>query len=581
MLNLISSSIVFNGKKVSSHEIMRRLMSISYHIAKCLTPVSIVGVALNRSPDLIISLLAIYELGATFVILDTNMPTERLNDIIANANIDMILTCHSISIDSNEVVKSYIYLDDICTDYALSEITQIDTTKNKIMYILFTSGTTGKAKGVKISREAFENFMNAISEVIDFAPKKRIACLTTASFDIFLLESVMALNKDLDIVLANEDEQHNPKLLAKLIQANDVEMIQMTPSRMQLLYNYDNELSCLKNIKEIMIGGEQFPINLLYALQGKTTAKIYNMYGPTETTIWSTVSDLTIKDRIDIGQPIKNTKIFIIDENGDVLPNGKIGEICIAGRGLAEGYVERDYLSAEKFTYLMQRPKMRIYRTGDLGRYLPDGNLEYLGRIDNQVKIKGYRIELEEVEAYVNQFDGIKQSIAAILETNEKDKILEVYYTASLYIDPKEISSYLISKLPRYMIPVIYKQVEEFIHTPNGKIDRKQLGKCILINSAGVKISSLISEDLSDIQKRVLNCIVSIFDKEVLVAISIDITFTEVGIDSISFIRIIVALEEEFDFVFEDEMLHTSKFPTIRAMINYVETKITNNNHRL
>lgn len=147
-------------------------------------------------------------------------------------------------------------------------------------------------------------------------------------------------------------------------------MVQMTPSRMQLLLNYDKELSCLKNVKEIMIGGESFPLSLLRRLKEKTNAKIYNMYGPTETTIWSTVSDLTQKDRIDIGRPIKNTEVYIVDESLSILPEGQVGEIYIAGKGLARGYVGKNDLTIEKFIYLPQKPDVRVYRTGDMGRYL-------------------------------------------------------------------------------------------------------------------------------------------------------------------------------------------------------------------
>lgn len=162
----------------------------------------------------------------------------------------------------------------------------------------------------------------------------------------------MALYKGLTVILANKEEQRNPKFMAQLIRDNAVDMVQMTPSKMQLLLNHDKELFCLKNVKEIMIGGEPFPISLLHTLQEKTTAKIYNMYGPTETTIWSTVSDLTCRDRIDIGRPIKNTEVYIVNENLSILPVGEVGEICIAGKGLAKGYVGRSDLTKEKFIYL-------------------------------------------------------------------------------------------------------------------------------------------------------------------------------------------------------------------------------------
>ena len=157
------------------------------------------------------------------------------------------------------------------------------------------------------------------------------------------------------------------------------------------------------------------------------------MYGPTETTIWSTVSDLTQKDRIDIGRPIKNTEVYIVDESLSILPEGQVGEIYIAGKGLARGYVGKNDLTIEKFIYLPQKPDVRVYRTGDMGRYLPDGDLEYLGRTDNQVKICGHRIELEEIESHLNQIDGIHQAVVIASEISETNKMLQAFYTRDVY----------------------------------------------------------------------------------------------------------------------------------------------------
>ena len=324
----------------------------------------------------------------------------------------------------------------------------------------------------------------------------------------------MALQKGLTVVLANEDEQRNPKLMAKLIQNNAVDMIQMTPSRMQLLLNHDKELSCLQNVKEIMIGGESFPLSLLKTLQEKTSAKIYNMYEPTETTIWSAVSDLTVKKRIDIGHPIKNTEIYIVDENLYILPSGQAGEICISGKGLAKGYVGRDNLTSEKFLCLPQKPDIKVYRTGDMGRYLPDGDLEYLGRTDNQVKIRGHRIELEEIENHINQYNGIKQSVVVALEISETDKILNAFFTSENEVDSKDIKDYLSLKLPDYMIPVRFKRVEEFIQTVNGKIDRKRVLECIEIKSNEVASDTSIYDELPVVQKRAFDIIISNFKEK-------------------------------------------------------------------
>lgn len=319
-----------------------------------------IGILLDRNVALISTIYNCFFNNITYVPLDLSWPDERINDVVSIAQIDAVLTNKKHAHRLNNI-KTIVVDDESAVSFEKNH------NSNEIAYILFTSGSTGTPKGVEVKRESLFNFIEGISEIIDFSEEKRIACLTTVSFDIFFLESIMALYKGLTVVLANDDEQRNPNLMAKLIQDNAVDMIQMTPSRMQLLMNRDRELSCLKSVKEIMIGGESFPLSMLRTLQAKTTAQIYNMYGPTETTIWSAVSDLTRKERIDIGRPIKDTKIYIVDEELSILPNGQSGEICIAGDGLAKGYIGRDDLTAKMFIFLPQKPDVRVYRTGDMG----------------------------------------------------------------------------------------------------------------------------------------------------------------------------------------------------------------------
>ena len=530
-------------------------------------PVTQIGIMLNRTISLISVIYECFTNGIKYVPIDVNWPDERIEKIISDGEIEAVVTTQeyqhrlsnidTIIIEDNSVVKLESYND-----------------KSEVAYTLYTSGSTGTPKGVEITKKALLNFIDGISEIIDFSQGKRIACFTTVSFDIFFLESIMALEKGLTVVLANDDEQRNPKLMANLIKENDVDMIQMTPSRMQLLLNHDKELSSLKNVKEIMIGGEPFPLNLLRTLQEKTTAKIYNMYGPTETTIWSTVSDLTNKYHIDIGRPIKNTEVYIVDENLYILPEGQAGEICIAGKGLAKGYVGRNDLTAEKFINLPQKPETRVYRTGDVGKYLPNGNLEYIGRTDNQIKIRGHRVELEEIETHLNQFAGIKQSIAIALETSEIDKVLQAFYTSDIDIDSKDIIQYLSSKLPSHMIPAIFKRVENFVQTANGKIDRKKVFECVEIKVDSDMAEDMNCDEMTVVQKKALEVIVSNLDAKLSGEILLDTDFASVGIDSITFIKIVVALEGEFDFEFDDEMLLITKFPTVRTMISYVESKV-------
>lgn len=535
--------IIFNSERYNSADYAKFAAEHDLSCSKLL-------MMMQRSPELLYTIAMCFEKGITFIPVDPVYPMERIQYIIDSTAFDGVMTDVDIKLDLRK---------------------QKQLEKDDIAYILFTSGSTGRPNGVEITREALFNFIEGISEKIDFSPGKRIACLTTVSFDIFFLESIMALYKGLTIVLANEDEQRNPKLMAKLIRDNAVEMVQMTPSRMQLLLNYDKELSCLKSVKEIMIGGEPFPLSLLKTLQERTTAKIYNMYGPTETTIWSAISDLTNKDHIDIGGPIKNTEIYITDENSYILPDGQTGEICIAGKGLAKGYVGKDHLTAEKFIYLPQKPGIRVYRTGDLGKYLPDGSIEYLGRTDNQVKIRGYRIELEEIEMYLNNFEGIQQSVVIAAEGNETEKVLKAFYTSDMDIDPKDIAGYLALKLPSYMIPTVFKRVRDFIQTVNGKIDRKRVLECIenkdLINRTQKKDTI----KLTDISQKVME-IVAPYAKA-SDNITLDSNIAAIGIDSIVFIKIVVLLESEFDFEFDEEKLVISNFSTIRTLTEYVESK--------
>lgn len=566
-----NSKIIFNKKEFSSNEIAMYVSAIESNLRSIFGRETFkVGILLNRSIDLFATILAVLRTNGTYILVEPTLPPSLIQYMLDDAKVDVLVLQSSTQINF-PFTGSVIHIDNVKLEY--TDFHRSLSTINHCAYIVYTSGSTGKPKGVEITRKALLNFIEGISEIIDFSPGKRIASFTAVSFDIFFLESVMALYKGLTVVLATEEEQHNPRFMAKLIMDNNVDMIQMTPSRIQLLLNYDKELLCLKKVKEIMIGGEPFPPNLLRTLQEKTTAKIYNMYGPTETTIWSTVSDVTNKDRIDIGHPIKNTEIYIVDESLSILSDGEMGEICIAGKGLAKGYVGLDDLTTEKFIHLPQKPNIRVYRTGDMGRYLPDGNIEYLGRIDNQVKIRGHRIELEEIETHINQFDGINQSIVTVVEMSETDKVLEAFYTSDSTIEQSTIAEYLLTKLPRYMVPVVFRRVENFIQTANGKIDRRRVLECVEINVQDSVPNIFATSELNETQKKALKVIISELDSTIG-DVTLETSFINAGIDSITFIRIVVALESEFGFEFDDEMLLITQFPTIKSMIEYVASKI-------
>lgn len=349
-----------------------------------------------------------------------------------------------------------------------------DVTSENPAYIIFTSGSTGKPKGVVIEHRNVVNFMKGICDRIDFSKGKTILSVTTVSFDIFVLENFIPLCNGLTIVMANEEQQMQAKELNKVLLDYNVDMLQTTPSRVGMLLQEDSSREGIQRLQEIMIGGEPFPKTLLEKLNQICTGKIYNMYGPTETTVWSTLQELTGKDNIDIGKPIANTQIYIL--NGMQLAQiGEIGELCIAGDGVARGYFKDEKQTAAKFVEDPFRPGGRMYRTGDLAKWLPNGDIEFLGRVDHQVKIRGYRIELGEIEIQLSRLEEIKEAVVLAKKDQQDNAYLCAYLVAGRDIDIKTIRGYLIKVLPDYMVPSSYVQVAEIPLTASGKVNRKKL----------------------------------------------------------------------------------------------------------
>ena len=332
---------------------------------------------------------------------------------------------------------------------------------------------------------------------IEFTPGKTILCLTTISFDIFFLESLLPLTMGMKIVVASETEQTDLEKLFELIEKNGIEMLQGTPSRMQMLLENSKDTVCLSSLKDIIIGGEAIPKIIAVKLKERTKSRIYNRYGPTETAVWSTVKDLTKDESINIGKPIANTYIYIIGTSNHLQPVGVPGELCIAGDGLARGYWNQSELTAEKFIpnpfaslefkvnslelndnnndSQLSTLNSQLYKTGDLARWLPDGNIEFLGRIDHQVKVRGYRIELGEIESRLLKHESIKEAVVIAKDDQHGSKYLAAYIVGEKEFTVVELREYLSKEMPDFMIPSCFVQLEKMPLNRNGKIDRKAL----------------------------------------------------------------------------------------------------------
>lgn len=523
------------------------------------------AVALERGPELISIIYSLYKQKIPYFLIDTSLPKERIEYMLELAHINTVITQKRYLQIFNKI-DQILCIDQFPTNPNLYYKTAIPPKENDIGYLIFTSGSSGYPKGVEVKRSGIDNFIYGVSEIIDFAPGKKIASFTSISFDIFFLESIMALELGLIVVLSNDGECKNPAKMAEFIEKHKIDMLQMTPSRFQMLWDFDRELRSLNNVKEIMLGGETLPYKMLKILQNKTKAKIYNMYGPTETTIWSTIADLTHSDNVHIGKPIHATEVYIIDDDFTILKEGQAGEICIAGKGLANGYIGQPNLTMTNFTTLMTN--ILVYKTGDQGCFLPDGNLQFIGRRDNQLKIHGYRIELEEIESVADQFDGITKSIVITSNSNTLGQILTLIYKSTQIISEVLLKRYMKSKLPQYMVPTQYVRCEDFVYNNNGKIDRKHLYKTFndQSNSSIDEVKELSPQELGIFA---LICEFVQNSEIDVTSITVDSELESIGLTSFSFIRLVVHMEQNLHIKFDDQMLEYTEFPNIHTLIAY------------
>ncbi|WP_256758213.1 non-ribosomal peptide synthetase [Cohnella sp. WQ 127256] len=434
---------------------------------------SVVGIMVERSLEMMIGLLGILKAGGAYLPIDPDYPQERIQYMLEDSQAKHLLTQKSIAVPTFEGIR----LDMADSLYEFQDSSNLELTQpsNQLAYVIYTSGSTGQPKGVMLEHRSVINFIQGMADRIDFSVEKTILSLTTISFDIFVLETFVPLTHGGKVIIGSAEDQQDPQLISDLVISHGVNIVQMTPSRMRLWMSDAAYSTGVRQLTEILLGGEAFPAKLKDDLLQATSARIYNMYGPTETTVWSTMAEIVANDEITIGSPIANTQIYIVNDGDRLQPIGAVGELCIAGDGLARGYWNRVDLTVEKFVDNPFHPGTKMYRTGDLARWLPSGNLEYVGRNDHQVKIRGYRIELGEVEDQLRQLASVQDVVVVARVDDNGHKNLCAYYVADIELSIGELRGSLSAKLPGYMIPSYFVRLEQLPLTPNGKIDRKQL----------------------------------------------------------------------------------------------------------
>jgi non-ribosomal peptide synthetase component F/acyl carrier protein len=403
--------------------------------------------------------------------------------------------------------------------------------------MIYTSGSTGKPKGVMITHGNVVNFIYGTRKAVMFEDGNRMLCITTISFDIFVLESLFPLLTGMTIVLATTADQKDPDALVQLINQAQVDFIQMTPSHIKLLLGSGQGTEALKNVKVLLLGGEALPGELVDELQEHYRGKVYNMYGPTETTVYSCMGESHAGERVTIGKPIANTIIRVLDKNGRLAPLGVPGELCIGGEGVSKGYWHKPELTDEKFIK-DNWGNGRLYRTGDLAAWREDGELICFGRIDQQVKVRGHRIEPGEIEAQLNTYPAIARS-AVDAKGQGSDKYLVAYYESAEEIEPAILRAHLSEALPAYMIPTSFMKLDKLPLTPNGKLDRKVLPDPHAQTGANyVPPADATEEKLVELWSEVLR-----IDRSL---ISVTKNFFELGGHSLRAIYLVNKIEQRF-----------------------------------
>lgn len=437
-------------------------------------PGIVIGIHADRSTELLVAMLAVLKTGAAYLPLDVRIPEQRLQYMVEDANAQVVIEGSAAHLDLPPHVKA---IELVVGGDGLNDEQEADLpvapSPEDIAYVIYTSGSTGRPNGVAVSHGALSNFLGSMRIRPGLDEAEVVAAVTTISFDIAGLELFLPLTCGARIELLSGEAAADGIRLASALAMRGVTVLQATPATWRLLI----EAGWSGGSKlRAFCGGEALPRDLADAILDRV-GELWNLYGPTETTIWSTVERVGRgEDSITVGRPIANTRIYVLDEQQQLNPVGVPGEIYIAGAGLARGYIGRSGLTAERFLPDPFGPAgTRMYRTGDVGRWTRDGLLLHLGRLDRQVKIRGYRIELPEIEAVLRTHPAVRDVFVETSKVGPEDLRLVAYVVFELEgaLDAGEMRTYLRKRLPEFMIPSMFVALDETPLTSNGKLDRK------------------------------------------------------------------------------------------------------------
>lgn len=587
---IMSPSVSLHGKdrQFTYRELNSRANQLAHHLRSLGVESGVmVGVCMERALEMLVGLLGILKSGGTYVPLDPAYPKERLGFMLDDAQLSILVTQEKLVADMTEILNTKSKIQKpilVCLDKDWPVISQMDS-KNPVKgaksdklgeaaYVIYTSGSTGKPKGVQINHDSLVNFLTSMLKEPGLLKQDILLAVTTLSFDISALELFLPLIAGAKVILANRETASDGLRLIEVLNRYGVTVMQATPASWRLLLaaGWKGNPSF-----KIISGGEALSRDLSQQLL-KRGSSVWNLYGPTETTIWSTIFRVEDKLKnifdgeayVPIGRPIANTQIFILDRKLQPVPIGVFGELYIGGAGLARGYLNRPELTAEKFIpNPFKGASDRLYKTGDLARFLQDGNIEFKGRLDYQVKIRGFRIETGEIEATLTAHPNVKEAVVIVREDHPDDKCLVAYVVedgnAELKGQETELRNILREKLPEYMVPSAFVIMDSLPLTQNGKVNRQALpipGQFVTDDKTPyVAPRSDIEQSIADAWKEVLNVErVGIYDD-----------FFELGGHSLKATKVLFKIRR--DMKVDIRLVDLFRKPTVSGLADIVHKK--------
>jgi len=558
---LLQPSMITNSTRVAVEsrdesltygELDARANSIAAELGnRGVTAGELVGISMQRSPDMLATILGIHRAGAAFLPLDPGFPVSRLDYMISDSGTKLVLVDYFAAQRLNELTSPVDKLDveDIAASKLRADMAPVGKEENPLAYVLYTSGSTGAPKGVAVGHKSVVNFLQTMREKPGLTSDDRLVAVTTLGFDISVLELLLPLLVGARVILADATEQTDGRELAKLLSSSRASVCQATPSTWRMLL--DSGWDAPEGFK-VLCGGEALSRNLADRLLANG-AEVWNMYGPTETTVWSTCARITADAPIHIGRPIANTTTYILDDTLEPVPLGIVGELYIGGGGLALGYLNRPELNEDRFVAdpFATQPGAKMYRTGDEVFVDVEGNIHWLRRKDNQIKLRGFRIELGEIENVVGQHPSVQQCVVLLTDNDDTEKQIIAFVTnkKGKPFSAMELRRHTLKSLPHYMTPHNFVQLEEMPLTPNGKVDSNALMSTVSFGRQSsaeyVEPEDGFEGQLAEIWKDVLRVDqISRFDN-----------FFELGGDSLSAVRVITEYSRKTNQIIKPQYL--------------------------